>query len=95
MIFHKKSDAEIKEGIFVGTQLCQIMRTSKAQMLPKSRIKYVSEGTLPSFSFVLCPRKNRDVSDKHEERFHQDIALMKNRNKEKWSPAMLATSTGT
>ena len=58
-------------------------------------LKLLMKGTLPSFSFVLCPRKNRDVSDKHEERFHQDIALMKNRNKEKWSPAMLATSTGT
>jgi hypothetical protein len=30
------------------------------------------------------------VSDEHGERFHQDISAMENRNKGKWSAAMLA-----
>ena len=31
-----------------------------------------------------------DVSSEHDERFHQDISVMKRRFKEKWSPRMLA-----
>ncbi|KDR17502.1 hypothetical protein L798_08033, partial [Zootermopsis nevadensis] len=30
------------------------------------------------------------VSDEHGERFHQDISAMEQRNKSKWSAAMLA-----
>ena len=31
-----------------------------------------------------------NVSDEHEERFHQDIAVMEKRYQGKWSPSMLA-----
>jgi len=33
-----------------------------------------------------------DVSDEHEESFHQDISVMENRYKGKWSAAMLGDS---
>ena len=36
------------------------------------------------------PSNCGDVSDKHRERFHQDITVMKKRYQGKWSPSMLA-----
>lgn len=36
------------------------------------------------------PENLADVSDEHGERFHQDISMVENRYKGKWSPAMLA-----
>ena len=31
-----------------------------------------------------------DVSDEHDERFHQDISVMERRFKGKWNPGMMA-----
>ena len=36
------------------------------------------------------PSNCGDVSDEHEERFHQNITVMEKRYQEKWSPSMLA-----
>ena len=42
------------------------------QMLPKSLMQYVSECTLPSFSYVHFTRESVDVRNEHGEEFHQE-----------------------
>ena len=58
------------------------------QMLPKSRMQNVSEYKLPYFHLPFFENA-KDLSDKHTERFHKNIASMENRYK-KYNPAMLA-----
>ena len=38
----------------------------------------------------IFPSNCGDVSDKHGERFHQDIAVMKKQHQGRWNPSMLA-----
>ena len=44
-------------------------------------MKYVFEGTLPSFLYILFLRECENVSDEHGERFHQDTISIESRYK--------------
>ena len=43
-----------------------------------------------SLIWIFFAENLGDVSDQHGERFHQDISVMEQRFKGKWSPGMLA-----
>uniref|UniRef100_W5NAC5 Uncharacterized protein n=1 Tax=Lepisosteus oculatus TaxID=7918 RepID=W5NAC5_LEPOC len=104
--FPRLSDAKIKEGIFIGPQIKQVINYRQFEELQVGPLKVAWKAFKQLQSTMkrkmslklhflhshldFFPADLGAVSDKHGERFHQDIATLEKRYQGNWNPSTLA-----
>ena len=76
--------------LFRKTQISGLSRNCWQKVIKKCMLLNVTENAFLAFTFGIFPENNRNVSDEHRERFHNDIKTVEQIYQESISLTMMA-----